>query len=65
MYKGGSIEIPPAKKSTIYSAARAAGVKICVRTTEEGSVLVFRTDGAERPQQEDIFGQPIQKKILS
>jgi hypothetical protein len=64
MYKGGSIEIPPEKKSNIYSAARAAGVKVCVRTTEEGAVLVFRVDGAERPEQEDIFGQKIKKSIL-
>ena len=70
MHRGGSVEIPLAKKPSVYSAAKAAGVKVRVRNTDKGTVRVWRVDGPERAGLFDdglgIFGQPIvEKNILS
>lgn len=48
MCKGDSVELPQVKRSTAYSAARLAGIKITVRVTAEGTLRVWRTDGQPR-----------------
>lgn len=67
MYRGDSVEIPIAKKTSIYGAAKAAGVKVRSRSTDQGTVRVWRVDGPERPVNPllsdglDIFGDPLPK----
>ena len=65
MFRGGSVEVPFAKRSSVYSSARAAGVKVRLRATEKSTVRVWRIDGPERPKIPngglDIFGQPLAK----
>jgi hypothetical protein len=78
MHKGDSVEVPLAKKSSIYGAAHAAGVKVRARGSGYGTVRVWRIDGPERPVADtsalnpgafdlsgglDIFGQPIKKTL--
>lgn len=78
MHKGDSVEVPLAKKSSIYGAAHAAGVKVRTRGSGYGIVRVWRIDGPERPVVDtgalnpgafdpsgdlDIFGQPIKKTL--
>ena len=69
MGKGDSFEIPVAKKDGIYSAAKAAGAKVRTRTTDKGTIRVWRIDGealkATPDDGMDIFGQPIKKDVLS
>ena len=61
MRRGGSVDIPLSKKAGVYSAARAAGVKVRIQSMDK-VVRVWRADGPERPSAlvagEDIFGQP-------
>ena len=65
MRKGGSVEVPLAKKPSIYSAAKAAGVKVRIRVTGHNTVRVWRIDGEEPLKLNifndglDIFGQPL------
>ena len=59
MHKGDSVEVPSAKKASIYGAAQAAGVKVRTRSTDEGTVRIWRIDG---PEHLDIFGDPIKPK---
>lgn len=59
MHKGDSVEVPSAKKASIYGAAQAAGVKVRTRSTDDGTVRVWRIDG---PENLDIFGDPIKPK---
>lgn len=49
MRKGGSVEIPLTKKPGVYAAARAAGVKVRMRTTDKGTVRVWRLDEDPKP----------------
>ena len=67
MRKGGSVEVPLAKKPSIYSAAKAAGVKVRIRVTGHNTVRVWRLDGEEPPKLFndglDIFGQPLKPAI--
>jgi hypothetical protein len=70
MCRGGSVEIPLAKKASVYSAARAAGVKVRLRTTDQNTVRVWRVDGPDAPKSIfadglNIFGEPIQKPAPS
>jgi hypothetical protein len=68
MRKGGSVEVPLAKKPSIYSAAKAAGAKVRIRATDHNTVRVWRLDGEEPPKPFNdglnIFGQPLKPEPL-
>jgi len=65
MHKGESIEVPQLKKSSVYSAAKLAGIKVSVRDTGKGTAIVWCVDGPERvsifTDSLDIFGDPLPK----
>ena len=68
MRKGGSVDIPQSKKASVYSAARAAGVKVRIKSLDKGLVRIWRADGPERSHNShypadglDIFGRPVVK----
>ena len=60
MRRGGSVEVPLAKKASVYSSAKAAGVRVRIRTASPDTIRIWRIDG---PEPEDIFGQPIQPAV--
>jgi hypothetical protein len=71
MHRGGSVDIPQSKKASVYSAARAAGVKVRIKSLNTGIVRVWRADGPERPLDShypadglNIFGEPISPEIF-
>jgi hypothetical protein len=47
MRKGGSVEVPVTKKPGVYAAAKAAGVKVRMRTTGKGTIRIWRLDDGE------------------
>jgi hypothetical protein len=57
MYKGGSVDIPLSKRAGVYSAARAAGVKVRTQALDTGVLRVWRADGPARPA--SIFDGPV------
>jgi hypothetical protein len=71
MSRGGSVDLPLSKKAGVYSAARAAGVKVRIESLDKGLVRVWRADGPVRPSPAhvaravddglDIFGQPVSR----
>jgi hypothetical protein len=61
MQKGDSVDIPSSKKTSAYSAARLAGVKITIRDGGKGVAVVWRLDGSEPTPETNIFGEPIAK----